>query len=230
MEFNITKKPKGCVLIIGFPSTGLVSTITGKYLIEHLDTEVIGILEGEEFTPLTAIHSGQVVFPITLYYNKDYNLLILQSLTDVTGKEWIIVEAINKLAKDLQVKEIITIDGTPTKEEKEEVFYYSLKGEIKGLKQFDDGIIMGVTAALLLKKTTPVTSLFAEVHSNLPDSEAAAHVIQALDKYLGLKIDYAPLLEAARKFEENLRGYMENVQNAQDTKSNLLKKQFNYIG
>ena len=52
MQFHLTKRPKGAKLITGFPSMGLVSTIATKFLIEHLDVEIIGQLEGKEFLPL----------------------------------------------------------------------------------------------------------------------------------------------------------------------------------
>ena len=39
----------------------------------------------------------------------------------------------------------------------------------------------------------------------MPDSEAAARVVKVLDDYLGLKIDYKPLIAAAKKFEEMLK-------------------------
>ena len=45
---------------------------------------------------------------------------------------------------------------------------------------------MGITSALMVtaKDNIPLTCLFAEAQTNMPDSKAAAKVIETLDKYL----------------------------------------------
>jgi len=86
---------------------------------------------------------------------------------------------------------------------------------------------MGVTGALLLKTGLDVTCLFAETHSNLPDSKAAAKIVEALDKYLGMDIDYKPLLEQAEKFEDKLKMILKKSQEAQDISD---KKKLSYLG
>ena len=42
MKIELSKKPKNCTLIEGFPGFGLVGTIATEYLLEHLQTEKIG--------------------------------------------------------------------------------------------------------------------------------------------------------------------------------------------
>ena len=74
---------------------------------------------------------------------------------------------------------------------------------------------MGPTAALLLRaKKFPITCIFAEAHSQFPDSEAAAKVIGALNDYAGFKVDYKPLLEAAKQFESKLKVLMQKSKEA----------------
>ena len=91
-----------------------------------------------------------------------------------------------------------------------------------------EGIIIGVTGAVLLRvEKVPVSCLFAETHSNLPDSKAAAKVIEALDKYIGMDIDYKPLLEQAQKFEDKLKTIMQKSQEAQEISG---KKKLSYLG
>ena len=209
MKLVLSKKPKNPVIIQGFPSLGLVSTITTKFLLDNLETEVIGHIESEKILPLTAIHKSQVVNPITIYYNKKSNLVIVQSLTEVAGHEWKLAETVLELAQTLNSKEIIVIESMPTHEQKINLFYYSNKAKLK-LKPISEGIVMGTTAALLLKaESFPVTCLFAEAHSQLPDSEAAAKVVEFLNTYLKLKVDYNPLLEDAKKFESKLKEMLE---------------------
>ena len=92
---------------------------------------------------------------------------------------------------------------------------------------------MGTTAAFLLKgKDLNTTCIFAEAHSQLPDSEAAAKVITVLNGYLNMKVDTKPLLEQAKRFEETLRNYMQKMKKSMPMKMSEeeTKEQTNYFG
>ena len=231
MKFVLNKKPKKPVIIQGFPSIGLVSTITTKFLIDHLDVEEIGHIESEHIVPLTAIHESKIVNPITIYYNKKYNMVIVQSLTEIAGSEWELAATMLDLAAAMDAKEIVVVEGMPSHAQNEiNLYYFSNTGKMKN-KQMTEGIIMGTTAALLLKaKDFPVTCIFAEAHSQLPDSEAAAKVVKALDDYLKLNLDFKPLLEAAKQFENNLKQFIEKRKEIIDNSSKSEKKELDYFG
>ena len=210
MKCILKKRPKNATIIQGFPSVGLVSTIATKFLIEHLDVEEIGYIHSEKITPLAAIHKGRLIRPITLYYNKKHNLIIIQSLSEVRGLEWKLAEVILDMAKDIGAKEIIALEGTPAQTEDMKTYFYSTKTKINSVKPIEEGVIMGVTATLFLKANkTPVTCIFTETHTNFPDSKAAAKVVGALDKYIKINVDFKPLIKIAEKFEVNLKKYME---------------------
>lgn len=235
MPFELTKKPTGARLIEGFPGFGLVGTITTEYLLKHLNCECIGQLVLDELPPTVVIHEGKLVKPISLYYNKGYNLLILHALSAGIGVEWKITAEITKLVKDLNIKEIISIEGVSSNEAnppKSRTFVYSSNDDTrKKLKkiapELSEGIIMGVTAALLVNSNVTTTAIFADSASNLPDSKAAAAVITVLDQYLGLKIDPKPLLETAKEFEEKLKSLMQQNITAQKEAE---KKKMSYVG
>ncbi len=230
MKLILNKRPKNVTIIQGFPSFGLVSTIAIKFLIDHLDVEEIGSIDSERITPLTVIHKGKVISPITLFYNKKHNLLIIQSLTEVNGSEWDLSSTILDLAKSVEAKELVVLESKPSQQGTLEVYYYSTKNKLKWLKEIKEGIVMGTTAATLLKsQELPITCLFAEAHSQLPDSESAAKVIDVLNKYLSMKVDYKPLLETAKKFEESLKQYMSKIkENSQKGTTNV--KDTDYFG
>ena len=94
---------------------------------------------------------------------------------------------------------------------------------LPGLKKLDEGVILGVAASLLLKSPEE-TYIFAETHSELPDSRAAAKIIETLDKYLKLKVDYRPLVNKAEVFEKKLKELLSMA--AQQTKD----KKESYLG
>ncbi|MBI2549081.1 proteasome assembly chaperone family protein [Candidatus Woesearchaeota archaeon] len=234
MTLRLTKKLKNPVIIQGFPGFGLVGTITTEFLVDHLKTESIGSMYFEKMPAIVAIHDQQVVQPIGIHYSKEHNLVILHAITASTGQEWNIVDTILTLARDTGASEIISVEGVGSQEtvEKPQSFGYSSspvymkKLQNIGLKPLKEGIIMGVTSALLVKASIPVTCIFAETHSQLPDSKAAAKVVEALDKYLSLKVDTKPLLKTAEKFEQKIKSLLEQGQLAQKQRD---LKQMSYI-
>ena len=236
MEIKLNKKPKNPIIIEGFPGFGLVGTIASEFLIDHLKTEQIGRISFEELPAMVAIHQNKVVEPLGIFYNKEYNIVILHAITASQGFEWKLADAIVKIAKQLNAKEVISLEGVgsaQTEEGKTQAFFHASdpkkqkKLSETGIKSLNEGIIMGVTGALLLRADEiPISCIFSETHTNLPDSKAAAKIIEALDKYLGLKVDYKPLLEQAQKFEDKLKGILQQGQKAQELSE---KKKLSYI-
>jgi len=78
-------------------------------------------------------------------------------------------------------------------------------------------------------KNSRVSCVFAETHSSLPDSKAAAKVIEVLDKYLGLKVDYRPLLKKAEEFETKVKDLVAKSKDAV-VKNKEHKDALNYLG
>ena len=236
MEVKLWKKPKNCIIIEGFPGFGLVGTIASEFLIEHLNTELIGKIIFNDTPAMVAIHENKIVEPLGIFYNQKYNIIILHAITAATRYEWDMAATVNKLASDLNAKEIVCLEGVGSGEDSVEtrVFYYSNNEknakliEKTGITALKEGIIIGVTGAVLLRvEKVPVSCLFAETHSNLPDSKAAAKIVEALDKYLGMDIDYKPLLEEAEKFEQKLKTILQKSQEAQEISD---KKKLSYFG
>jgi len=235
MDIVLNEKPKSPIILDGFPGFGLVGTIATEFLLEYLKTRYIGHIWAEDLQPMVAVHQGKVVHPLGLFYNEKNNLLILHAVTASQGLEWKIGNAVHDIAKQLKAKEIISLEGvgSNTDTENPKAFYYSnnqkKQVELKriGLEPMNEGIVIGVTSTLLLKTSVPLTCLFVETHTNLPDSKAAAKLIETLDKYLGLDVDYEPLLKTAEKFEEQLKGIMEKTQDATSLQE---KKKMSYVG
>ncbi len=230
-KLELKKKPKNPVIVEGFPGFGLIGTITTEYLLDHLKTEKIGRILVEDTQAMVAIHEKQLVEPMGIFYNKEYNLVILHALVASSGTEWQIADAIKDLADELDAKEIISIEGVGSNIDSDQsrtFFFSNRESKIEGVESLKEGIIMGVTSALLLKaEEYPVTCVFAETHSKLPDSKAAANVVRVLDSYLGLKIDPEPLMETAKKFEEKLKSIIQSSNEASKLKDS---KQLSYVG
>lgn len=235
-KLELKKRPKQVTLIEGFPGFGLVGTIVTEFLIEHLDVEPIGRILFEDSPAMVAIHENKLVEPMGIFYNEKYNIVILHSLNSTPGTEWKIADIVVELAKELEVKEIISIEGVGSSAQTDSTrtFYFSnntekaQKFKEMHIDPLQEGIIMGVTSALLLKAgQIPMSCVFAETNTKMPDSKAAAKVVEILDKYLNLEVDPQPLIETAEKFEKKLRSMLNSGAEAAKLKD---AKQMSYVG
>lgn len=189
--------------------------------------------------PTIAVHNCEAVDPIGIFYNKKNNIVIVQGVASTQGQEWKLADYLINLAEQLEAKEIITLEGVGSPEGgdgKIRKFFYTTEAKKKqkfermGVDCLGEGIIVGVSGALLMKSTLsniPVTCLFTETHSRLPDSKAAAKIIELLDSYIGLDVDPKPLLKQAQEFEAKLKEMIEKQKKAKQT---VTKKDISYLG
>jgi uncharacterized protein len=235
MEIRLTKKPVKPKILQGFPGFGLIGTITTEFLIEHLKAEKIGSFYYDELPATVAIHKEKLVDPMSVFYNKEYNLVIFHTILNSVGLEWKLADTIMKAAKEIDATEIISLEGvsSPQVTEAEKVFFFTADDKLKeklikkGLEPLKESIIVGVSGALMLRSKTPLTCFFAETRSEMPDSKAASNIIKALDDYLGLKVDYKPLLKQAEEFEQKFKSIMKQ---SSITAKERDKKQMSYLG
>jgi len=234
MQIELTEKPKNPIIIEGFPGFGLVGTITTEFLIKHLGAKQIGKIWSEDILPVAAVHESKIVEPLGIFYDKKHNLVIIHALSAVRGLEWKLSNSIIELSDMLKAKEIIILEAIGSEEQQSmKTFYYTSveskkkSFEVCGMLPLKEGMVMGVTGALLLKKRDIISAFFIESHVGLGDSKAAAKIIEILDKYLGLKVDFKPLLKAAEEFEGALKKIIEKGQKAAVQKK---RKELTYMG
>src|SRR3989344_4735112 len=233
VEVKLSKKPKNPIIIEGFPGMGFIGSITTEFLVDHLKAEKIGKIEFTEQTPVVAIHNSKVVEPFGIFYSKRFNLIILHAINPVNNIEWKITDAIEKLSKIVNAREIISIEGVASQSSTSNAYFYSKRFnknfEKINIQPLKEGIIMGVTASIILRDNLPSSCIFVETHSQLHDSRAAAKVIETLDRYLKLDVDYKPLLQKAEEFEKKLKMLMEQGNMAKEEKSKK-EQTLNYLG
>lgn len=58
---------EGAIVLDGFPSVGLVSSIVANYLIDTLEMEQIGIVESPAFPTVSLVRNGQPQHPVRIY-------------------------------------------------------------------------------------------------------------------------------------------------------------------
>jgi uncharacterized protein len=226
VRIDLSKKPQSPIIIQGFPGFGLIGTIATEFLIEHMGAEKIGEFIFDELPPTIAIHQGKMVKPMEVYYAPKENIVILHTILAPKGVEWTVTDQIVAMAKQLKAKKVVCLEGVMSEEGENVYSYGDIKLEKLGAKAIQESIIMGVTASLM-SRYKDVACIFAESHSQLPDSKAAAKIIELLDKYLSLKVDPKPLLAQAQVFEQKLKGIM---QQANKTGVEQQRKEMSYLG
>ncbi len=229
IEIKFSKEPQSPIIVEGFPGFGLIGTISTEFLINNLETEIIGKYWIEELPATIAIHKGEVISPIEFHYCEKHNLIIVHAITAVVGTEWHLADIVQEVAKRFNAKEIISLEGVASTKPDDEtkVFYYTKQNKEVKAEKLEESIIMGVTAALLVKTDIPLIAFFAETHSQLPDSKAAAKIIETLNEYLGLQLDIKPLMEMAIQLEKKLSGIIEKSKEAVEMRKN---KHLSYVG
>jgi len=239
MELTLSEKPKSPVIVEGFPGLGFVGTIATEYLVEKLNAKSIGYFWSADLPPIATIHKEKLRRIFEIFYVKEHNLVLVHALSGVKGVEWKLADAVLSLATQLKAKELISLEGVGSPfggEATSRTFYYSNTAScekklamIKGPEKLTEGMIVGVTGAIMerVPKTLKASFIFAETHTNLPDSEAAAALVGVINKYLGVKVDPKPLAAEAKNVEAKLKQLMQKTKETQQVKE---KKDLSYMG
>jgi uncharacterized protein len=238
MDIHLFKKPKSPIIIEGFPGLGFVGTIATEYLVEKLNAKSIGYIWSNKMPPIATIHHNKLRKLFEIFYVKEKNIVLMHALSGIKDLEWELAEAVIEVAKQLKAKELISLEGvgSPFGMPVSRTFYYTNSSLIEkklaklaGPEKLTEGMIVGVTGAIMemIPATINATFIFAETHTNLPDSNAAAELVKVIDKYVGLKVDPKPLVKEAKNVEAKLKEIMQKGKEVQETKE---KKDTSYLG
>jgi len=216
---------KGAIVIAGFPSIGLVSTIAANYLIDALNLNQIGCINSSQFPALSVVHTGEPLSPVRIYAgNHSHGGKIVVFVSEFKPKPNLInsiSEAIMKWARDKECKILISpegmvVEGKNTEEATVDAYAIGSTENArnmlskKDIAQFKNGIIAGVSGVLLNRgkqANFDVISILAEAHPNYPDAKAAAAAINVMALIMGVEINVTPLYEESERIEKQLQKF-----------------------
>jgi len=231
VEYEDTDLSKS-LLVVAFPTVGLISSIAGHYIIDSLKLKQIGTVTSNFFMPATIIHKSIPSPPVRIYAGnkicekkgecEQIAIIISEFMPPYT----IIKPLADKIldwAQKKGCKTIVSLEGTHTigkaENKKLKVYGVGSNNEMKNLlKKYEinetqEGMIAGVTGVLLYEgvlKKRDVICLLAEANPAYPDSRAAGNLLEVLDKMTPIiKIDPKPLYREAEEIEKNIRMFME---------------------
>lgn len=219
------------LLVVAFPTVGLISSIAGHYIIDSLKLDDIGTIISNDFMPATVIHKAKPSPPVRIYAGnkkcgpngecEQLAVIISEFMPPYNIIKPLADEILNWASKK-GCKTIVALEGTHAFGDiKKELKVYGvgstskMKNYLKTYKieETQEGMITGVTGVLLYEgvlKNHDVICLLSEARSDFPDSRAAGNLLKKLDVMLPLiDIDPEPLYKEAEKIEEQIKRFMQ---------------------
>jgi uncharacterized protein len=215
------------MLVVAFPTVGLVSTIAGQFIIDSFKLEKIGAISSPFFVPAAVIHNGLPSPPVRIYAGKktcvdnscSQLVVIISEFMPPPDLVQPLIDRIFDWAKEKHIKIILTLEGMhATGEKTSRTFGVATTPTMKALltqhniEEIKEGMIAGDSGVLLYRGVQlqrDVICLIAEAHAAYPDSRAAGKLLEVLDKLLpGAKIDPEPLYKQASEIEQRIRGFL----------------------
>lgn len=196
------------MLIIAFPSVGLVGAFAVSYLTAQLGMKDIGDLEFAKISPSYAIRDGKIYGPVRIY-NK-YNLYAILSNIPLNSIDTydLIAKSI-EFAKKNNIKKIIIPRGLEAYENKKNdpISYGVIANknskhllEECNLPNMPSAMILGVdasTISALKNSEIPCIVLYTTCRMMFPDDDAIIKSIKTLADIIKVKVQ-------TEKFEEQL--------------------------
>ncbi len=223
---------RGAVVIDGFPSIGLVSSIVANYLIALLKMEYIAVMDSDSFPTLSLIRNGEPLGPARVYARPELKpgeqqvVVFSTELQPSANLLRDIGSSIIDFAIAQKCKLVISAGGliiereegeTPAPDEKGEIAVYGIASTeaasqllLKAdAEPFVEGVISGTAGVLLnegKRRGMDVVTLLAEARPDTADARAAALILAAIDQMvLGLNLNVEPLCKEAERLEAQLR-------------------------
>ena len=224
------------ITLVGFPSVGMVGSITGSFLVKSLDLELQGALLSDRFPPIAVVRDREPRPPVRIYAGQRVcepdglcsQIGVITSEMPLPGSVvHDTARAILEWCRHNKCRNIVTVEGINVSEAPEDDSVYSVASSERildlvtphGVEPIDNGMVGGLSGVLLYEGAITgqeVLCLMGEVSAEkIPDARAAARIVQVLGHLLPeLKLDPQPLLEEAQKIEEVLQ---EQIQQATPT-------------
>ncbi|MCV0399349.1 MAG: PAC2 family protein [Nitrosarchaeum sp.] len=219
---KVSKSNQENILLVGFPSNGLVGTFSISYLVHYLGMKQIGEIDHPDLPPTLFVEDGEILAPIRIY-KKDNLFVIMSDLPFDPYRAYDFSESILQYCKSNDIKKIVIVSGmetinrepnTPkiyglvTHQSLEEILYDNQ------ISKFLSGSIFGTDAAIITvfrKSKVPALILYAECHPFFPDPEASILAITTLAKVLNVKVDTTDIKKRMERLRIQHRNLMEET-------------------
>lgn len=220
-EFVSLKNP---TIIEGFPSVGLVGAIATEYLASKLGLTEIGFMKSRKLPPVTIVKDGIPKSPIRFYANE--SLVAIVSDTAVPSSlTYDIADSVVDWAVKHNAVRIISLGGIARQEEPgkgtgDDVFAVAAdpvtlaKLSAKNYRTIKLGFLTGVFGILMLEcleRNIEAFGFLADAYADRPDPKAAALVLDAATKFIGVQLDTKSLLDTSAKIDQRMSALLKQT-------------------
>lgn len=219
-------------LIVGFPSAGLVGSISANYVIDTVKMSQVAAVDSAFVVPAVTYVGGKLRHPFRVYVNDKGTLYVMVCDAPIMPEGvYSIMDMILTWVIEMEIGQIIALDGIPVrgfpgKERKPVVLTsYDSSGdgdEPPARRKSESALIAGLSAGLLsacLSRGVPCTAVLVHVSAGIPDPEGAALLIDTVSKMpsVPLELDTSPLVKQGREIKRRLARDLENLRRQTET-------------
>jgi uncharacterized protein len=221
------------MVIVGFPSVGLVSSIAANFVVRSMKLERIATILSPDFPPYAIVHEGVALPPVRIYagqrqcddQGEECEELIVVTSEFMPAPNLILplVGTILDWCKSNEANTIVVLEGRNVGDapEKHEIAAVATGEKCRkmletyGLKEFKEGMVSGLSGVLLYegeRAGMDVICLLGPARLDYPDARGAARLIEHVAKMLPeLKLDPEPLFKEAEGIEKEMKAAMESM-------------------
>jgi uncharacterized protein len=225
-------KYDNAMLIVGFPSIGLVSSIAANFIIRTMNLERVAGMMSPDFPPYTLIHDGLASPPVRIYagerkcgeHGESCEQLVTVAAEFMPRPDTVpkLTESLLNWCQEKGIKTVVTLEGINWQSNDEPHIFGvgSTESARQMLKKYNveemkDGMVSGISGVLLYEgdiRGIDVICLLGPAKANFPDARGSAKLLEIVAKMLPeLKIDPEPLYKEAEEIEKQIRSAMESV-------------------
>lgn len=228
------EEPK--VLVLGLPDAGLVGLIASMHLVKVLNAEFVGGIESyKHFPPISVIHKGEMFPPLSLFYSNGIAILVSEITPPLTSLP-VLTQLIVNYVEKKKFNYVFSMIGIPTPNrvelEKVNVYWLTSRKDLENMVKnigfkFEEGYLVGPYAIILKemkRRNLNNIILLSETFMEFPDPEAAAELLKAFSKVVGIAVDVDELMKEAEIIKIKTRELMRETRRM----LNQMQKSYEY--
>lgn len=228
---------RGSMMVVGFPTHGLVGSVAASYLVHALDMQPVAYLSSDDLPPTVIMEGGVVTAPVRFYASKvvcgvdrrcDQLVVAISDIQPPVGLLTQLGRTILDWAEEKGVQLVVAVEGQPIDEEfrgDARVVAMANRAAAPLLEKYRfepaNGVVTGFAGGLMLSaidRVLPTLCLVAQAHKDFPDARAAAKVIETVNPLVPmLVLDTKPLRERAKQLEAEVRRNLESQQRSMNS-------------
>ena len=223
-EFNL----KDGYLIDGFPSVGFSSAIATESMIQTSKFELCGIIDSDDFPPISIIKDGKPNYPSRIFINEDLKVGVFSSYLDLDQSHHKQVsELMLEWAKKQKIKLIVSSVAIKSNKESSQMMGIgstdSARKKIKdaGLEVLDHGTVPGIPGMLLNKGSITNQEVVVIIFNTIgkgPDFKSSVDLCLTMSKLIpGASCDISSLQKEAEKAEGVIKETQEESAHLKDS-------------